>query len=499
MLALLLLCPVLLGLFWWKIHIQRRQFLTAFAPIPGPRGLPLLGNAPEVARLDTTELLEKMFIWTSTYGARTKFDLFTKFWIMHASPEDIEKIATDANFNRKSNDYDVLQEWLGNGILLDHGQSWFVNRRALTPAFHFKILETFIPTMQDQAMVLVQKLLASGGRPVDIFPAMKLYALDVLLETAMGVRIGVQQNDSEYVRAVAGLSHITFWRMTNFMGYAEWTFRWTKHYKPYQEMLKVSDDFTMGIILKRRAELVDGVIEEVDENENEMKKRIPLLDKLLQLEVEGRRLTNEEIRAQVNTFMFAGHDTTSSALTFIVFLLAKHPEIQKKVYDEIVSVIGSSKSIPPLTTAMLNELKYMDLAIKEALRIYPTVPFMSRTIDADQEVAGVTYPKGTIISLGVIFMQRNPKYFPQPTRFIPERFSMETDAEKRNPYTYIPFSAGSRNCIGQKFAMNKIKVLLIYVLTFCRAELEDPDFEPRLKAELILKPVDGMPVRFLPR
>lgn len=93
----------------------------------------------------------------------------------------------------------------------------------------------------------------------------------------------------------------------------------------------------------------------------------------------------------------------------------------------------------------------MDQVIKEALRLYPSVPFVSRTVDADTELAGVTYPAGTTISLGIYFMHHNPAYFPEPTRFKPERFAPEAEQiERKNPYVYIPFSAGSRNCIGKR-------------------------------------------------
>ncbi|XP_055635297.1 cytochrome P450 4c3-like [Toxorhynchites rutilus septentrionalis] len=480
------------GIFILKCYQRRKRFLRALHSIPGPKGLPLLGNAAEGILCDPAEFHDKLEQWVKQFGTRIKIDLFTKFWILHSSPEDIEKVATDSRFNRKSEDYNQLQEWLGNGILLDHGPSWFVNRKALTDAFHFKVLENFIPTSQQQSEILVGKLLASNGQAVDIFPIMKLFTLDVILETAIGVTCDAQLNDSDYVKAVAGLSHITYWRMFNVMGYSEATFRFTKYYRPYREMLKINNDFTMDVIKRRRDEFYKEAREEGG------KKRCALLDKLLQMEIEGRKLTDEEIRNQVNNFMFAGHDTTSSALTFIVFLVAKHPEVQEKLYEEMNRVLADGM-IPTLNPRILSDFKYMDLVIKESLRMYPPVPYFSRTIDSETEVSGVTYPPGTTVSLGVYFMHRNPDYFPEPLCFKPERFSFDADQEKRNPYVYIPFSAGSRNCIGQKFAINEIKVALIYIVLRCRFRLDDPTYDPKLKAELVLKPVGGIPVRFTPR
>ncbi|XP_058822317.1 cytochrome P450 4d2-like [Topomyia yanbarensis] len=482
-----------------RIYLYRRRFLTAMETIPGSRGLPFLGNVIELLLCDTTDLHEKLDAWTKQYGTRIKIDLFTKFWIVHSSPEDMETIATNNSFNRKSEEYDTLLEWLGRGILLDHGLNWFANRKALTNAFHFKVLENFIPTSQEQSEILVEKLLSYGGQTIDILPIMKLYTLDVILETAMGVTCGAQMNDSDYVRAVAGLSHITYWRMFNLLGFSDATFRFTKHYQPYRKMLKISNDFTREVITRRRLELYNNRSEsEMNSVNEDRKKRVALLDKLLEMEVNGRKLNDEEIRSQVNNFMFAGHDTTSSALTFITYLLAKHPDVQEKLHQEISTVLGGT-TIPSLTSSILNQLKYMDSVIKESLRIYSPVPYFSRTIDKETELSGVRYPAGTTITCGVYFMHRNPAYFPEPLSFKPERFDTAMNQERRNPYVYIPFSAGSRNCIGQKFAMNELKVALLYVVLRCRAVLENPSYEPRLKAELVLKPVGGMPLRFLPR
>ncbi|XP_058453155.1 cytochrome P450 4d2-like [Malaya genurostris] len=481
-----------------RIYLHRRRFLCALEAIPGSKGLPFLGHVVELLLCNTTDLHEKLEAWVKKYGTRIKIDMFTKIWILHSSPEDMETIATSNEFNRKSDDYDVLLEWLGNGILLDHGASWFANRKALTDAFHFKVLENFIPASQEQSEILSKKLLGFEGQTIDIFPIMKLYTLDVILETAMGVTCSAQLNDSDYVRAVAGLCHITYWRMFNLMGFSDATFRFTKYYRPYQEMLKVSNDFTMEVITRRRKELDNSRSQSTRNSADEdRKKRIALLDKLLEMEVNGRKLNDEEIKCQVNNFMFAGHDTTSSALTFITYLLAKHPDVQEKLHHEITTVLGST--IPPLTTSLLNQLKYMDAVIKESLRVYSPVPYFSRTIDKEIVLSGVRYPAGTTISCGVYFMHRNPNYFPDPLCFKPERFDTGVNKDRRNPYVYIPFSAGSRNCIGQKFAMNEIKVALLYIVLRCRFELENPEYEPRVKAELVLKPAGRMPIRFLPR
>ncbi|XP_050086155.1 cytochrome P450 4d2-like [Anopheles aquasalis] len=467
----------------------RYKIYRAISKQPGPSLSFLFGDALELMRYDTADLFDKLMENFYRYGTTVRMDLLTKAWIIFSSPSDIERIISSNEYNRKSDDYDTMQEWLGNGILLDHGNSWFTNRRALTGAFHFKILDSYVPVFEEQANVLVRKLLASAGQPVDIFPIAKLYTLDVILETSMGVQCQAQIKDSAYVRAVSNLSHITFWRMYSPLGYSDWTFRWTKHYPVYRKSLQINREFTTSVITKRRAELLATA----SDTEKPEKGRLSLLDILLRSDLTGRQFTDQEVYSQVNNFMFAGHDTTSSAITFILYSCAKHPDIQQRVYEEIIAEIPTGK---PIDQQCINNLKYLDLVIKESLRMFPPVPYYSRSIDKDVLLNGVQLPKGSTITLGVYMMHHNPDCFPQPEMFLPERFEQN---ETRNPFSYIPFSAGSRNCIGQKFALNELKTVLAKVLRECKVELPDPNFVPKMKLELILKPVDGMYLRFIPR
>lgn len=147
----------------------------------------------------------------------------------------------------------------------------------------------------------------------------------------------------------------------------------------------------------------------------------------------------------------------------------------------------------------MNDLKYLDLVVKESLRMFPPVPYISRSTIKEVELSGCNIPVDTNITVGIYNMHHNPKYFPEPEKFIPERFEAERGVEKQHPYAYVPFSAGSRNCIGQKFAQYEIKSTISKVVRLCRMELIRPGYEPPLKAEMILKPQDELPLKFFPR
>ena len=151
-------------------------------------------------------------------------------------------------------------------------------------------------------------------------------------------------------------------------------------YHAYQEkLLKVLHGFTDSVIVSRRSELLKKPKIEND------KEKCNLIDILLQSTIDGKPLSNMDIREEVDTFMFAGHDTSSSAIAFCFYNIAKYPEVQKKIFEEIRSVFGDSKE--PMTVKDFNDLYYLDMVIKETMRLFPPVPFIGRKVKEDTEIS----------------------------------------------------------------------------------------------------------------
>jgi cytochrome P450 family 4 len=216
----------------------------------------------------------------------------------------------------------------------------------------------------------------------------------------------------------------------------EFLYQFTDLYKKEQKLLKLLHDFTENVIQSRREELlkISEKIEEVDQ-----KKKKALLDILLTSTIDGVPLTNEDIREEVDTFLFAGHDTTTSALSFIFYNIAKYPEVQQKVYEEIMTCIDTDGKF---TQSQLNNLHYTELVIKESLRLFPSVPMYGRKLKEEITIEGYTFPKDCNVYFSSWGMGHSPKYFEDPDEFKPERFDVETSYEKINPFAYVPFSAG---------------------------------------------------------
>ena len=173
-----------------------------------------------------------------------------------------------------------------------------------------------------------------------------------------------------------------------------------------------------------------------------MKKKMALLDVLLQSTIDGVPLTNRQIKDEVDTFLFEGHDTTTSTVSLALYQVSQNPKIQAKLLKEIQELDNKDE---PLTYQKLQEFKYLELVIKETLRMYPPVPIIGRRLESELDLGdGKIVPANSNFNMSIIDAHMNPEYFKDPQKFIPERFSSENMDGTENPYLYVPFSAGPR-------------------------------------------------------
>ncbi|KAJ8416525.1 hypothetical protein AAFF_G00358130 [Aldrovandia affinis] len=219
-------------------------------------------------------------------------------------------------------------------------------------------------------------------------------------------------------------------------------------------------------------------------------KRRAFLDMLLKTtDEDGNSLNHKDIQEEVDTFMFEGHDTTAASMNWTLYLLGSHPEEQRKVQQELQEVFGSSDR--PVGADDLRRLRYLECVIKESLRLFPAVPLFARRICEDCHINGFKVPKGINAIIIPYALHRDPRYFPDPEEFRPERF-LPDNSIGRHPFAFIPFSAGLRNCIGQRFALMEEKVVLAWVLRNFSVEACQKREDLRPLGELILRPENGI-------
>ncbi|XP_053692914.1 cytochrome P450 4d1-like [Sabethes cyaneus] len=501
---------VIFGAVGLTVYLYQKFFWAIYyaAKIGGPPGYPLLGNALLFVNKSPPEFFLALQNTIKKAGKCFRLWLGPELLFIVTDVEVAEAILSSPKYIEKSGEYDFIRPWLGEGLLTSSNRKWFTNRKIITPTFHFKILEQFVEIFDQQSNIFIDQLRpkAETGECFDVFPLVTLCALDVICESAMGTKVDAQiRSDSDYVKAVKEITYIIHLRTYDVMNRYNVLFNLSSYRRRQDKALKILHGYTDSVIRSRRQVLsqqnaAEAVVPERRESDVGLRKKVAFLDMLLQATVDGRPLTDLEIREEVDTFMFEGHDTTTSAISFLLYRLAKHPDVQQKVYEEIISVVGDDHN-RPVNLSQLNELHYLDLVIKETLRLYPSVPFFGRKLLENSDIAGITFPAEASIIILPFFMGRDADYFEEPLQFRPERFASETSAEKSNPYRYIPFSAGPRNCIGQKFALAEIKSLTSKILRHYKVlpPQQDQQREESFIAEMILRPTYGIPIRLQDR
>ncbi|XP_049938560.1 cytochrome P450 4C1-like isoform X7 [Schistocerca serialis cubense] len=359
--------------------------------------------------------------------------------IMIQKPEYLEKIMSSSELIEKSTFYSFLYPWLGEGLLTSS-------------------------------------------------------------ETAMGTSVNAQnETQSAYVNAIYSISELTIKRMIKPWLHTEFIFKRSSTGKEFYKQLNILHSFTKKVIRERKSARKTNVaqIQAPQEDDIGRKRRVAFLDMLLDASENGQKLNDQELQEEVDTFMFEGHDTTSVAMSWVLMLLGHHPGIQEKVFAELDDIFRTDPKRRP-TTHDLNNMKYLEMVIKEALRLYPSVPAIGRRATKDIEIGSYKIPEGCLITLNIRHTHRDPDHWPDPERFNPDNFLPER-VQGRHPFAYVPFSAGPRNCIGQKFAILEEKTVLSYVLRNFRVETVDRLEDLKLIGELVLRPMNGVNLRLWPR
>ncbi|XP_034474902.1 probable cytochrome P450 4ac1 isoform X1 [Drosophila innubila] len=388
--------------------------------------------------------------------------------------EDVEEILQSTKLITKNVIYELLKPFLGDGLLISTDQKWHFRRKLLTPAFHFNILQSFLDIFKEETHKLICELQEKVDVELELNQIIPQFTLNNVCETALGVKLDDMIGSAQYRKSMHAVEEVMVERICNPLFFLELYFYIYGSYRKHVTNLKIAHEFSSRIIERKREQFKkrqSGIVDDCGR-----KKRYAMLDTLLGAEDEGL-IDHQGICDEVNTFMFEGYDTTSTCLTFTLLMLSLHEDVQQHCLEEFQNL---SENDDDLSVFDYNELVYLECVIKETLRLYPPVPFFGRDCTEQSVVNGLILPKDTQINIHVFDIMRDPRHFPNPTEFNPERFLPENTVN-RHPFAFIPFSAGQRNCIGQKFAILEMKVLLVSILRNFKLlpamQLEDIIFE----------------------
>ncbi|EEC16309.1 cytochrome P450, putative, partial [Ixodes scapularis] len=188
-----------------------------------------------------------------------------------------------------------------------------------------------------------------------------------------------------------------------------------------------------------------------------------------------------------------GHDTTAVGISWALYMIGLHHHVQERIQTELENIFGTDTE-RNATMNDIRSMKYLECVLKESQRLFPSVPLIARLLQQDWKYDKYIMPKGTVCLVSIYSLHRDPDAFPNPEEFIPERFLPE-NCTGRHPFAYVPFSAGPRNCIGQRFAMMEMKTLVSRILRNFTLHSMDQRDKVQLAAELVLRPRDGLRIK----
>ncbi|XP_023210866.1 cytochrome P450 4C1-like isoform X1 [Centruroides sculpturatus] len=420
-------------------------------------------------------------------------------YIVLSHPEVVQEVLKSYTVINKDWLYNILHSWLGTGLLTSSNDKWRHRRKLLTPAFHFRILEDFQGIFNDQSNILIEKLKKKEENEEFLMDELiTLCTLDVIGDSAMGVHIKAQnRSDTDYVIAINDITSAFVQWFTKPWYWFRPLFKLSSLGKKLKKDTETVHEFDRKVIREKKQQLIEELEDNqtIDNFQEEkevvgIKKRRAFLDLLLYHHLTDGSLNEEDIREEVDTFMFEGHDTTAMGISWTLYLLGLHPDIQEKVYQELEEIYGDDidKSI---TCEELRKMKYLECVVKESIRIYPPVPFILRKNPSDLKVGDYILPANSSLVINIYGIHHNPTVFVNPEVFDPDRFLPE-NCEKRHPFAFVPFSAGPRNCIGQRFAMMEMKTVLSNVLRHFRVKSLDHRDKIFESGDVILRPKFGI-------
>ena len=431
---------------------------------PGPRWTNIgaaLRASPPVYLLD---LFKK-------YGDIARFKgAFTVYAIN--DPDSVKKILTSAwpHYSKNTIDYKIISTVFGNGLVTSDGEDWAKNRRIMQPVFSSKSVNSFDKIINAATSSLVQDWSTSCDKaaPIWLDRDMSRVTFQVVSRTLFGTNI---DHASDEMIDILNLLNIHPMRLSALLRLFPW--------------LPTSGNKKFLRANRRLNEIVYKLIEEHRKPGADKENIVGRLLAVNEAEPEDM-MSDEQIRDEIVTLMLAGHETSATGLTWAFYLLSKHPEIEQRLHEELKNRLDGE----PATSTNLADLPYLKKVVQESLRLFPPVWGIARRSTEETVLGNYQIPKNSYIAITPYVLHRDPKHWPDPEKFDPERFNL-SEGKTRHSYSYLPFAAGPRACIGASMAMLEMQLIMAQLIQrFKIVPVKDHPVE--IEAAVTLKSRHGM-------
>jgi cytochrome P450 len=421
---------------------------------PGPTGYPWLGVLPQMRR-DSLGFLSAMM---RTYGdiVALPFGPVRVYLLCH--PEHVAYVLQGNAYNYSKSRFSAqVRPLLGQGLATSDGTLWRTQRRLVQPAFHRERLAALAATITTATQAMLARWAparwaphATAGTALDMLAAMTRLTGEVIVRALFGTTLPEAVGHTMF----ADFMTVTGYLRTHMLALTPWSARLpTPGRRRFQAALARLDTLVGQYIAARRQQGEDHG---------------DLLALLLAARdpATGAGMSAQQLRDEVMTLLFAGHETTALALTWTWYLLAHHREVADRLRRDVAAVLAGR--VP--TVADLPHLPYIRMVLEEALRLYLPAWMIARAARSADVIGGYPIPTGTTVFLSSYLTHRHPDVWSEPERFDPDRFGAER-AAARPPGAYFPFAAGPRACLGAPLAMMEAQLIVAQVIQVYGVEL----------------------------
>ncbi|KAM4750140.1 cytochrome P450 3A30 [Anableps anableps] len=383
---------------------------------------------------------------------------------------------------------------LYDAVSIAEDDQWKRIRSVLSPSFTSGRLKEMFEIMKSHSANLIRsmKKKADKDKPLELKEVFGSYSMDVVTSTAFSVDIDSLNNPSDpFVTNIKKMLKFDFLNPL-FLAVAFFPF-----------LGPILEKFELSFFPKSVTDFFYASLEKIKSNRetSQEKSRVDFLQLMIDSQKnngvqQDKSLNDHEILSQSMIFIFAGFETSSSSLTFLAYNLATNPEVMTKLQEEIDATFPNKA---PVQYQPLMEMEYLDSVINESLRLFPIAPRLERVAKASVEINGLMIPKDMVVLVPTWPLHRDPEIWPEPEKFKPERFSKK-NKDDIDPYTYMPFGSGPRNCIGMRFALVVMKLAIVEILQrYSFSVCKETEIPFEMDVQGLLAPKRPIQLKLVPR
>lgn len=428
--------------------------------------------APGILRQLRADRLGLMSGAVREYGDAVRVAIGPKKLYIFNHPDHAKHVLADnaANYH-KGIGYTEAKRALGDGLLTSEGALWKEQRRTVQPVFQHKRIAAQADVIIDEALGLVDRLRAHTGRRVDVLDEVTALTLGVLGATLLDADLGAFESVGHSFEAVQDQA---MFEMETLGMVPQWLP--LKGQRAFRAARADLERIVEILVAQRQAEPIEA-------GDDVLTRLIASTAKETDKRVADRRMRDELV-----TLLLAGHETTASTVGWTLHAVGQHPEVRQRLHEEALAVYGDRRP----SYEDLTKLRYTNMVLQEAMRLYPPVWILPRRAQAADEVGGYHVPAGAEVLISPYTLHRHPRYWPEPDRFDPQRFDPDVQTD-RPRYAHLPFGAGPRFCVGNHLGMMEATFIISTLMRDLRLD-PVPGFQVKPEPMMSLRLGGGLPM-----